>query len=265
MTTRAIPGRLPAAIPVEKLFEVGGYHYYLSSCCIPPEHWGVSITLTEIDPSKLGCQNNDTTNPPQGPSFPSFASTEWPVDFMHRSGLESISGIGNIGNRGTNGSQITILDKQIVTIEEQQLGVQFKSNLTPLDTYLSKRQFRLTKFHVTYKSTNSTTACSGLPATGHTTAPHNSGNSDEHASSLPERHAQQALAEFHFWLADCTQRQAESDPEKTCVLVDGYFSAGWTSNPDPSKTEVNAGRLLRLTALEGDLEGQVIFVFNDVS
>jgi len=237
----SIMGSLPADKPQAFMFYSKGLYYYISSCCVPPEHWGVFISPRYLLPGELGCP--DTGEIPRLPPGPTTENTPHThrlsetAEPLRRVQLCGLYSTGNIGNCNKPIVQFILGTVGILNINEslngslkKPLQVCFQTDNRELQPFLENRIFSHSIFEISFS----------VARKGHFETIH-----------------------FLLHLAECVSRSGGTD-KSSPIKVSGQYSPAW-SDPLGGGDSISAGRLLKLNVEEGVYRGSTIFVTNDVS
>jgi hypothetical protein len=284
-------GTHPANIPQFYLFYSGGLYYYGSSCCVPPEHWGVVVSTKFLTPDQLGCHPTpipstsplsesdpeSTSNPPpvaveaKGPT-PTLTRTtpSWPQNVPL-----NIYAMDNIGNANPLRPTDITYSLHGVTLKKVTPEVQFKA-AEPDAAHIRGHIYKLSHFEINYFKTG---RCSCPPETKKNNINTQDGSNQsqqsrtsldddiEHSDKTTNNHACPILVNYHLLLAEYVK---DGDLDSN-IHVAVEHSPEWPDKTDP-KNNIAAGRLLRLTGTcdeddcqkEAEYLGATILVVNAV-
>jgi len=245
---RQLLGSHPANIPEVHIMSKGGLHFYASSCCKPPEHYGTIVTAVSIPPSELGCANNIPIA--MGPRTPQLITMG--IDtFLSHVGPTDILGTADIGNNHTPTSPSKILYNAALVTELERV----KFIPTTANPLVANRLFKLSHFEVCYfKSVDC--KCQTDPEHGDS----DDGQTGGHGATHGQQKSGLKLVHYHLLLAECTHR-GTSRP----ALPDPLETVNVTVESSAAYAPVKAGRLLRLTGTAGVYQGATILALNNVA
>lgn len=277
-------GTHPANIPQFYLFYSGGLYYYGSSCCVPPEHWGVVVSTKFLTPDQLGC--HPTPIPGSHPPGPSTATTSNPTPKAIKAAGPSpvltksaphwsqnvptnIYAMDNIGNANILPPTEINYSLHGVLLKKVTENVQFDCDIADKH-FIENRFYKLSHFEVSYFKTS---PCPCPPANSSLDVETHGMENDTPQAATPEHddaenpagsatnHVCQTLVHYHLLLAECAEKV--DGTLSTVVSVDVEASPVWTDPTNRANT-IAAGRLLRLTGTRNEYKGAIILVVNNV-